>query len=65
MYRYGAKWTGTDISESQIKQAKILSQGMDIDYYGLSAENIDFPDHSFDVITCLLYTSMYLPMKKS
>ena len=51
MYRYGAKWTGTDISESQIKQAKILSQGMDIDYYGLSAENIDFPDHSFDVIT--------------
>lgn len=51
MYRYGAKWTGTDISESQIEQAKILSEGMDIDYYALPAENINFPDQSFDVIT--------------
>ena len=33
MYRYGAKWIGTDISENQIEQAKILSKGMDIDYY--------------------------------
>ena len=23
MYKYGAKWTGTDISENQIEQAKI------------------------------------------
>ena len=51
MYRYGAKWTGTDISENQIEQAKILSKGMDIDYYTQSVENIDFPDSSFDVIT--------------
>lgn len=51
MYRYGAKWTGTDISENQIAQAKILSQGMDIDYLALSAEEINFPDKSFDVIT--------------
>lgn len=51
MYRYGAKWTGTDQSENQIEQAKLLSQGMNIDYYALSAENIDFPDDSFDVIT--------------
>lgn len=51
MYRYGAKWTGTDISENQIEQAKILTEGMDIDYYALSAENIDFPNSSFDVIT--------------
>lgn len=51
MYRYGAKWTGTDISENQIEQAKILSKGMNIDYYARSAENIDFPDDSFDVIT--------------
>lgn len=50
MYRYGAKWTGTDISEKQIEQAKILSEGMDIDYYAQSAENVDFPDNSFDVI---------------
>ncbi len=51
MYQYGAKWTGTDISENQIKQAEILSQGMDIDYHTLSAEILDFPDNSFDVIT--------------
>lgn len=51
MYRYGAQWTGTDISENQIAQAKALSNGMDIDYYARSAEEIDFPDRSFDVIT--------------
>ncbi len=51
MYRYGAKWTGTDISENQIEQAKILSAGMDINYDVLPAENINFPAHSFDVIT--------------
>lgn len=51
LYRYGAKWTGTDISEKQIEQAKILSEGMDIDYYTMPAENLDFPDHSFNVIT--------------
>ena len=51
MYKYGAKWTGTDISENQIEQAKILSKGMDIDYYAMSAEDTIFPDHSFDVIT--------------
>lgn len=51
MYRYGAKWIGTDISENQIKQAKILSKDMNIDYYVLPTEKIEFPDNSFDVIT--------------
>ncbi len=51
MYKYGAKWIGTDISENQIEQAKLLSRGMDIDYYVSSAENPDFPDNSFDAIT--------------
>lgn len=51
MYHYGAKWTGTDISENQIEQAKILSEGLNIDYYAQSAENIDLSDGSFDVIT--------------
>ena len=51
MYRYGAKWTGTDISENQIEQAKILSEEMDIMFYAQSAEDINFPDNSFDVIT--------------
>lgn len=51
MYRYGAKWTATDISENQIKQAKILSEYMDISYYVSSTESLKFPDKSFDVIT--------------
>ena len=51
MRRYGAKWTGIDISENQIEQAKILSRGMDIAYYVLSAEQSGFSEHSFDVIT--------------
>lgn len=51
MYRYGAKWIGTDISQEQIEQARLLSKGMDIDYYACSAEEIDFPESSFDVIT--------------
>lgn len=56
MYRFGANWTGTDISEEQIEQAKLLSEGMDIKYEAKSAENIDFPDNSFDVITaCQCY----------
>ena len=51
MYPYGAKWIGTDISENQIEQAKILSKDMNIDYYALPTENINFQDCSFDVIT--------------
>ena len=58
LYPYGAKWAAADISENQIEQAKILSKGMDIDYYVSPAEEIDFPEHSFDVITacqCFVY----------
>lgn len=58
MHQYGAKWTATDISENQIAQAKTLSQGMDISYYVAPAEEINFPDASFDVITacqCFFY----------
>ena len=53
MYKFGAEWKGTDISPEQIEQAKRLSEeaGMDIDYKVVSAEKIDFPDESFDVIT--------------
>ena len=51
LYRYDAKWVGTDISENQIFQAKRLSEGMEIEYQALSAENLEFPDGSFDVIT--------------
>lgn len=51
LYGYGAKWTGTDISREQIDQAKMLSEGMEIDYYATAAEEIDFPDQTFDVVT--------------
>lgn len=51
MYRYGANWTGTDISEEQIAQARSLSEGMDIKYHAVSAEETAFPGDSFDVVT--------------
>ncbi len=51
MYSFGAMWTGVDISENQIAQAKRLSEGMDIEYYAIPAEEISFPDNTFDVIT--------------
>lgn len=53
MYRYGAEWTGTDISENQITEAKCLTakSNMNIDFRVIAAENIDFPDDYFDVVT--------------
>lgn len=67
MYPYGAKWTAADISENQIEQAGILSKSMDIDYFVVSAENMDFPDNSFDVITacqCFWYFNHEIVMPK-
>lgn len=53
MYRYGAQWVGTDISENQILYARELSQAnnMPIQYQVVAAEDICFPDNTFDVIT--------------
>ena len=53
MFQYGAQWTGTDISENQVKQAKLLAKrnNMDIDFMVTEAETIDFPNNTFDVIT--------------
>lgn len=53
LYRYGARWTGTDIAENQILQAKRLAaeQGMDITFLAAATEDLDFPDGSFDLIT--------------
>lgn len=53
MYKYGAKWIGTDISENQIEQAKILAQkaNMDIEFLTSSAEALNFPENSFDAVT--------------
>jgi len=60
LYKYGAKFVGADISENQIEHARLLANeaGMNIDYVATSAENFDFPDKSFDVITacqCFMY----------
>lgn len=51
LYRYGATWIGTDLSENQIKEARRLSSSMDIAYYVMPTEQLDFKNHSFDVIT--------------
>lgn len=67
MYQYGAKWTAVDISENQIEQAKLLSKGMDIDYYAVATEDISFSDCSFDVITacqCFWYFNHETVMPK-
>ena len=60
LYRFGASFVGVDISEEQIEQACRLSAeaGMDITYTVASAEEIIFPDNSFDVVTacqCFMY----------
>ena len=53
LYRYGADWTAADLSAEQIEQAKLLSEeaGMHIACLCTSAEALDFPEKSFDVIT--------------
>lgn len=53
MYKYGAKWIGTDISPEQIEQARLLAGAadMNIEFQAVSAEDIDLPDETFDVIT--------------
>ncbi len=60
MYKYGAKWTGCDISENQILMAKELSEqnGMNIDYFPLATEDLNFEPKSFDLISaaqCFMY----------
>lgn len=60
MYKYGAEFVGTDISENQIEQAKRMSQrmNMDIQYFACHAEELDFDDETFDVVTaftCFFY----------
>ena len=69
LYRYGAYWTGTDISPEQIGQARILADaaGMKIDFQAVSAEAVDFPAGTFDVITacqCFWYFNHELVMPK-
>lgn len=58
LYRYGAEFTGIDLSKEQIEQAVRLSRGMEIHYLSGAAEECGFPDETFDVITacqCFFY----------
>jgi SAM-dependent methyltransferase len=58
LYAYGAEWIGTDISSNQIAKARELSAGKNIEYYVASAEELDFEDNTFDLITacqCFFY----------
>lgn len=51
--RFGASFIGADISENQIAAARRLSAGMDIQYIVSAAEEVSFPDNSFDsVLAC-------------
>ncbi len=68
LYPYGAEFIGTDISENQLTEAQKLSEtnGMHIKYILSSAEDIDFSDNYFDVVTacqCFMYfdKSIVLP----
>jgi ubiquinone/menaquinone biosynthesis C-methylase UbiE len=61
--RYGARFIGADISAEQIAEAGRLSEeaGLEIEYVISSAEEIEFPDHTFDVVTasqCYMYFNM-------
>lgn len=53
MYKYGADWVGTDISENQISQAKLLAgtNNMNIEFIAKPAEELSFPEEAFDVVT--------------
>ena len=69
MAKYGADFVGADISENQIAQAAALSKkaGLNIKYIVASAENIDFPDASFDVVTacqCFMYFDKAVALPK-
>lgn len=52
MAKFGANIKAIDLSENQIETAKELSKGIqNIKYEVLSAEEIDYPENTFDAIT--------------
>lgn len=65
---YGANIVATDISSEQIEQAKCLSKNFNnITYTALPAEEIDYPENSFDVITacqCFWYFDPHMIVPK-
>ena len=60
----GAKWVGADISADQIEAAKSLCDHPDISYIVCPADQIPFPDNSFDAVTaCQCF--WYFPVESS
>jgi Methylase involved in ubiquinone/menaquinone biosynthesis len=60
MYKYGAEWTGTDISENQVNEAIRLGKesNMNIKFFAAPAEGTNLENNYFDVITacqCFMY----------
>ncbi len=60
MYRFGAEWTGVDISDRQTGQAKRMAaeRNMAIRFFTAPAERTGLPDGAFDVVTacqCFFY----------
>lgn len=53
MQSYGAHFTGIDIAENQIRMAKELSKGMNIDYVTGNADTLQFESESFDSISAV------------
>lgn len=53
LYSYGARWTGIDVAENQISEAKRMASEakMSIDFFTSAAEDAAFPENTFDVIT--------------
>lgn len=59
LYARGANFTGIDVSQNQITQAIKLSKSnnMNIDFQCISAEKINFPNETFDIVTaCQCFT---------
>lgn len=68
MARYGASWIGTDISENQIKEAQELAKesNMNIDFVACDAQDVNYKDATFDVITacqCIWYLNHQVTSK--
>lgn len=53
MYKFGAHFTGMDIAENQVKMAKALSAGKNIEYFTGNSENLPFKAETFDCVTAV------------
>ncbi|MEO1653863.1 MAG: methyltransferase domain-containing protein, partial [Bacteroidota bacterium] len=69
MYHHGAEYIGVDVAAGQIEVARKLAdqEQKEIQFEVAAAEELDFPDHSFDAITaiqCWLYFDLEVLIPK-